>query len=321
MSFQPIKMITGASGFIGSALCAGLSSPGQLIGVDIVKTNINNPDVSWVQADLTVQDSLINIFECISPNIIIHCAGIAHQKIGTINANTYLKVNSETTEILVKSAAAANPNVHFIFLSSISVYGESHINQPVLENAGCSPSSDYAFSKLDAERRLVRLYEEGLFRKLTILRLASVYDREWSFNLDRRVFAPKKITYLKFGKGSQRLSALARPNLVEFVEYLLQNTTTDRSIEIMNVCDTEPYSFNEIILAFKKSGIFSKRPTVRVPLSIVWLVTRAAGLALRSKKDWLKSCYDKLASDLVFDNSKMIMTGFKPRHTLKTIFS
>jgi hypothetical protein len=32
------------------------------------------------------------------------------------------------------------------------------------------------------------------------------------------------------------------------------------------------------------------------------------------------SCYDKLASDLVFDNGKMMGTGFRPVHSLETIF-
>jgi len=72
----------------------------------------------------------------------------------------------------------------------------------------------------DAEKRLIALCEDRILRNLIILRLAPVYDREWGLNLDRRVFAPKKMAYLKFGSGNQEMSALGRPNLVDFIEFL-----------------------------------------------------------------------------------------------------
>ena len=48
------------------------------------------------------------------------------------------------------------------------------------------------------------LYDECKLHNLVILRLAPVYDREWCLNLDRRVFAPGKVAYLKFGLGSKK---------------------------------------------------------------------------------------------------------------------
>jgi len=193
-------------------------------------------------------------------------------------------------------------------------------------------------SKLDAERRLIALYDDGKLHNLVILRLAPVYDRYWSLNLDRRVFAPKKLAYLRFGLGSQRMSALARPNLVEFIEFLIHRFHRFSQIKDkptqknnlhnqrnwcnlrINVCDAESYVFNRIIGVFKKSGIQPNRPVISVPLSVVWLATRIAGVIFSSKREWIHSCYDKLASDLVFDNGRMMGTGFAPVHSLETIF-
>lgn len=59
---------------------------------------------------------------------------------------------------------------------------------------------------------------------------------------------------------------------------------------------------------------------ISVPLSVVWLGTRIAGVFFPKKREWIHSCYDKLASDLVFDNEKMLGTGFRARHTQETIF-
>ena len=89
----------------------------------------------------------------------------------------------------------------------------------------------------------------------------------------------------------------------------------------MNVCDAEPYEFNRIIEAFRKSGTHPNRPVISVPLFPVWAATRLAGAFFRSKKEWVYSCYDKLACDLVFDNGRMMGTGFVPRHSLETILA
>lgn len=318
-----------------------------------------------------------------SPKIVIHCAGIAHQKIGSVASSTYMCVNSESTENLAKAASQVNPDVRFIFMSSVSVYGEGpgitsrkdataqkrKNYNGIGENGECQPSSDYARSKLDAERRLIALADEGIIHNLTILRLAPVYDREWSFNLDRRVLAPFNMAYIRFGSGLQKMSALARPNLIDFVEFLIRrlhrltqikvdksssftktgvgefsdekienegrtvNKDTDKSmqqnslcnqrnlrINIFNVCDAEAYEFNTIIHVFKSSGAHPNRPIISVPLSVVWLATRIAGGLLPGKRKWLRSCYDKLAQSLVFDNERMLKTGFRPRHSLQTIF-
>ena len=59
---------------------------------------------------------------------------------------------------------------------------------------------------------------------------------------------------------------------------------------------------------------------ISVPLSFVWVATRIAGCFLRNKREWVYSCYDKLASDLLFDNGRMLKTGFRPRYFLETIF-
>jgi len=349
-------LITGASGFIGNALCRRLASGNKVIGVDIADVTpseaLNN---AWEQADLTDLNSVATICKKYSPDVVIHCAGIAHQKIGAVDSATYMRVNSEAAENIAKAAAKYNPDVSFIFLSSVSVYGEENLSAPVPEESECSPSSDYAASKLDAEKRLIALADDGIIRNLVILRLAPVYDRDWSLNLDRRVFTPGKLAYLRFGSGSQRMSALARSNLVEFIVHILQSSdlrrlkdneygmdsrfrgndkggcgndaslqkykqNNRRKLRVFNVCDAEPYEFNTIIEVFKKSGIRPNRPVISVPLSFVWFATRIAGVFFPKKREWIHSCYDKLASDLVFDNGKMMGTGFRPVHSLETIF-
>ena len=46
-------LITGAGGFIGSALCAQLSSREEVIGTDITKCPSRSLNINWEQANLT----------------------------------------------------------------------------------------------------------------------------------------------------------------------------------------------------------------------------------------------------------------------------
>ena len=74
-------LITGANGFIGSALCRRLASGNKVVGVDITGLADGALNIAWEQADLTDRDSVTAICEKHSPDVVIHCAGIAHQKI------------------------------------------------------------------------------------------------------------------------------------------------------------------------------------------------------------------------------------------------
>ena len=117
-------LITGANGFIGSALCRQLASGNKVIGVYRRKKPVNSVNIAWKQADLINHNAVTAICEMYTPDVVIHCAGIAHQKIGAVDSATYIRVNSEATENLAKAASKFNPDVRFIFFSSVSVYGE-----------------------------------------------------------------------------------------------------------------------------------------------------------------------------------------------------
>ena len=313
-------LVTGAAGFIGAALVEQLSSKNRMICLDQRRPSLKNENSVWESIDITSLDALSLLFSRTTPDIVIHCAGIAHQKVGSVDKAVYMRVNSEATKNIA-TLAAVNNKLHFIFLSTISVYGETDLTQPVSEDSIYNPSSDYALSKLDAEYQLINLYKKGLIHKLTILRLSPVYDRNFRLNLERRIFGPKKIVYVLFGNGQQTMSALAKPNLLDFIEYTLQMRVNDRSLDIINISDACPYSFNDIIQVFKKNTIYSYKPVISVPLSLVWLLTRLAGTFFRKQKMWFHSCYEKVAYSMVFDNTRMLQTGFKHKHDLSSVLS
>ncbi len=298
-----------------------LSEEYEVIGLYNRHKPYTNNIIIWKQADLLCKEKVDDLFRKYSPDTVIHCAAVAHQRFYKTDRQTYFDVNSVAAENIARAACEANLSTHFIFLSSISVYGENNLLLPVKESHAYHPTSDYGKSKLDAENRLLRLYQEKKKHALTILRLAPVYDKEWSFNLDRRVLSPFKIVYLKFGSGRQQMSALARPNLTDFIKFIVSNSKdNENKVRIINITDPEPYDFNRIIRVFLKSWSHPVRPVIKIPASAVFLITRIAGLFFPKKREWIHACYEKLASSLIFDNTKMLKTGFKPKHNMETVY-
>jgi len=87
-------LVTGANGFIGRALCRRLASDNKVVGVDITGPPDGALNVAWERADppaspererwragLIDWASVAAIREKYSPDVVIHCAAIAHQKI------------------------------------------------------------------------------------------------------------------------------------------------------------------------------------------------------------------------------------------------
>jgi hypothetical protein len=117
------------------------------------------------------------------------------------------------------------------------------------------------------------------------------------------------------------MSALARTNLSDLIGYWI----TDEKCKaenpvILNICDEKPYSFHEMIRIFRKSGIRPSVPVISCPLFFIYGATRIAGLFFPGKQEWIHACYEKLAFSLVFDNKKMLETGFTPAHDLASVF-
>ncbi len=314
-------LVTGASGFIGQAICRKLSENGHVIDFG------RNPypgfchGMTFVRGNITDPTDVQSLFSRYKPDVVVHCAGIAHQKFNIfIGSDDFDQVNNRVTKNLAMAAAGVNPNVHFIFLSSSSVYGEKNGMSVVKENDICRPTSPYAVSKLNAEDNLACLFDDSLINKLDVLRLSPVYDTSWALNLEKRVFAPPKLFYIKFGSGNQKMSVLSRGNLADFISFRLENCPGKKFYNTLNICDQFPCSFNEIIKVFKASKYQPDKSTVRIPLELVRGVTHVTGKLVKTKSAWIHSFYDKLANNLVFDNKQMLDTGFCPNRTIKTVF-
>lgn len=314
---KKVVLVTGACGFLGSHVCKKLAEHHFVIGLDVELPTVKTDKIETVKGDITRPEQIKKILEKYKPEVIVHCAGIAHRK---ASREQYDLVNNIATECLSSVASVLKPDIHFILLSTISVYGEKHRGRPVKETNECLPTSFYAKSKLNAEKSLIKIQEMKKTQRLDILRLASVYDENWTLNLDKRVFGPKKLFFVQYGTGRQRMSVLARDNLADFIKFLIRDSWPKYGYRVLNVCDKEPVSFQDIIMGLRQKRAYRKKVTLFIPLLLIQVILSAAEFFWGRNRGMIRSYYDKIANNLIYDNQKMLDTGFMPRSSFKELF-
>ena len=157
-------LLTGASGFLGQHVLAELAD--RPLRVLVLP---NDPALSELQAraevvigDVTRPESLPHALEGVTR--VVHLAG--HVNGGRGDAETFTMVNARGTANLAQAAKVVGVT-HFVYLSSITVYG--HIEDAVEEGA-LVPTPGYPQSKIEAEEALRELFPA----QTTILRLPLV---------------------------------------------------------------------------------------------------------------------------------------------------
>lgn len=167
-------LVTGAAGFIGSALAQKIIDNGHnVVTVDNLSTGIesNIPSgVDFIKGDCQSVE-IINKLKNYKFDAIFHIAGQSSGEISFENPVYDLQSNTQSTLLLLKLCMEIGC-VNFIYASTMSVYGD-HDKLPVSENDRCNPKSFYAVGKLASEKYL-KIYSNNSV-KVSALRLFNVY--------------------------------------------------------------------------------------------------------------------------------------------------
>lgn len=181
-------LITGATGFIGSALADYFFSKGMRIRA--LTRNQYHPDVvrcpqyEWIFGDLTESDSLSPL--CDDIDFVFHAAGFAHASKNNDPdfQQKHHEINYKATLWLAELAQKAKVG-RFIFFSSVKAVAEK--NECIDENWAAIPTDAYGESKRVAEEKLLQLSMD-----VVILRLSLVYGVGWKGNLNTLLKAIEK---------------------------------------------------------------------------------------------------------------------------------
>ena len=167
-------LVTGAAGFIGSALAGKLVDAGHIVvTIDNLSTGFREliPEgVIFIEGDCQ-DESIIDQLNFNQFDAIFHIAGQSSGEISFEDPLYDLQTNAQSTLLLLKYALKMNCK-KFIYASTMSVYG-SQSDIPIKEEASTFPQSFYAVGKLASERYL------NIYSKYNIdivaLRLFNVY--------------------------------------------------------------------------------------------------------------------------------------------------
>ncbi|WP_336331867.1 NAD-dependent epimerase/dehydratase family protein [Pseudomonas putida] len=284
-------LITGASGFIGRALCARLASESFLIRGTGRSKACPSSLADYVCCDLEHEVELDQL--CEGVHTVIHLAGRAHVLNDTSAdpAAAFQKTNVDATVKLAQAALRQGVR-RFIFLSSIGVHaGETADGIAISEGSPCVPTQLYGVSKLEAERSLTELTQASDM-ELVVIRPPLVYAGDAPGNFRRLMAIIGKGLPLPFQHVRNQRSMVARENLVDFVHLCIEHPLAANQTFVIS--DGVDVSTPEIVRCLA-DGMGRSPRLFAFP---IWLL--GIGLSVLGKK----TMYSQLCKSLVIDSGK-----------------
>lgn len=307
-------LITGATGFVGVALCHYLAAepfPFQTIyGVcrssaraDKAQLPTGIPPLVTSLEALAANSRLLCQIDCM-----IHLAARVHQMVDTAAdpLAAFRATNTEATLALAQAAAQAGVK-RFIYLSTVKVYGDgTQEPRPWTEQDQPAPVDPYGLSKWEAETQLRQLSDRtGL--EVVILRPPLVYGPGVKANFLQLLAWVHRGVPLPLGQITNARSLVYVGNLVDAIGTCITHPAAANQTFL--VSDGSPVSTPELIRAIARAF---DRPALLLPIPPRLL----QGFGQLSGKT---ATVNRLLESLVVD-SRHIQTSldWQPPHSLAT---
>ncbi|WP_150806743.1 UDP-glucose 4-epimerase family protein [Pseudomonas fluorescens] len=218
-------LITGATGFVGSALVSALDNHQGYLPISVVRSKKHSNVPTAQLFSIPDMSSTTDWSEGLKgAAIVIHAAARVHvmKEVAADALAEFRKVNVEGTVNLARQAAAAGVK-RFVFISSIKVNGEgTNIGQPFTADDIPAPSDPYGLSKKEAEEALHAISAETEM-EVVIIRPTLIYGPGVKANFRNMMGWLQKGIPLPFGAIHNKRSLVSLENLVSLIMVCLEH--------------------------------------------------------------------------------------------------
>ncbi len=314
-----VKLVTGATGFIGKRLVNALRSEGA-----VVRALIRDPqkiDALWLNGSVTsimanLTDASDLEIACSGVETVFHLASYAHStdQDNTREGRLHWETTVEGTRAVLSAAQAAGVR-RFVFLSSVKVMGEGG-GVCLDETAREVPTTHYGRAKLVAERLVLAAgREHGIH--VAVLRLPLVYGPGNKGNIPRMIAAIDRGRFPPWPNVQNRRSMVHVDDVV--LALLLAAEAPVASGQIYLVTDGCTYSTRELYEAICRT-LDRLVPPWSVPVWGLWVAARLGdGLhkVFGRNVPLTTDTLGKLLGSAYYSNKKICAElGFEPRYSI-----
>ncbi len=325
---NPVVLMTGNSGLIGSRICQRLQDRYTLVGMDLHPPRVEKNVHKWIQCDLTkdssVRSALHETLEQFGDSLasVIHLA--AYYDFSGEPSPLYNELTVEGTRRLLSGLKSFQHVGQFVFSSSLLVMKPCELGQQLTEESPTQAEWEYPQSKLDAERVIQEEHEDI---PTVILRLAGTYDESGQSppitqNI-RRIAERQLESYVFPGDPDRGQTFVHLDDIAICVEQVVEKRTQLDDSLILLIAEDECLSY-ETLQDRIGELIYGEEdwPTIRIPKFVAkagaWVKVQLADSA--EEKPFIKPWMVDLAdAHYPVDNSRARdLLGWQPSRSLST---
>ncbi len=300
-------LVTGASGFIGCALCKRMLTEGCKIRGTFrfdsdtrqIPNGVEAFSIRSIDSETKWNDALAGI------DTIVHLAARVHvmDDVSSDPFTEYRKVNVEGTKHLAIEAAKAGVK-RFIYISSVKVNGGGRASAYTEEDKE-APEDPYGLSKWEAEQELGKI-STATDIEVVILRPPLVYGPGVKANFYNLLkFVDRRIPF-PLASVNNRRSFIYLGNLIDAIITCINHS--EPAGQTFLICDGEDVSTPELIRKIA-SALGKPARLFHIPLLLMRITGKLIGKS---------AAIDRLLGSLMVDSTKIRKElGWKPPYTME----